>query len=153
MRIIVIKKRVKLMRQSKNKLTRLYLKQLIEDSGLSTAEFADNIGISLPYLMILSNDTKTISFESLVKVYIKVFELTHIAVTELMLRETDYQMKKYEIEKLNDSSADESVSKNTVVTSENLVVKWIKDSLSCDMIYDKMIKETEKQLKKLSRGE
>jgi len=141
------------MRQSKNKLTRLYLKQLIEDSGLSTAEFADNIGISLPYLMILSNDTKTISFESLVKVYIKVFELTHIAVTELMLRETDYQMKKYEIEKLNDSSADESVSKNTVVTSENLVVKWIKDSLSCDMIYDKMIKETEKQLKKLSRGE
>ena len=141
------------MRQSKNKLTRLYLKQLIEDSGLSTAEFADNIGISLPYLMILSNDTKTISFESLVKVYIKVFELTHIAVTELMLRETDYQMKKYEIEKLNDSSADESVSKNTVVTSENLVVKWIKDNLSCDMIYDKMIKETEKQLKKLSRGE
>ena len=141
------------MRQSKNKLTRLYLKQLIEDSGLSTAEFADNIGISLPYLMILSNDTKTISFESLVKVYIKVFELTHIAVTELMLRETDYQMKKYEIEKLNDSSADESISKNTVVTSENLVVKWIKDSLSCDMIYDKMIKETEKQLKKLSRGE
>ena len=87
----------------KDDLNRIYLKQIREDNGYQQAEYATKLGISLTYLKSFEGD-KAISTESLIKLFIKISEISHISVYDLMLLETDYQLKKLEIEKARGES-------------------------------------------------
>lgn len=148
------------MRQNKSdKLSRLYIKQIREDSGLLSKEFAERLGISLTYLKEFENDTP-FTAERLVKLFIKMFDLTHISVSEMMLRETEFQLKKLEIEQIKNQNIIDVVieqeKSNAIETTDVLVREWINKGFTEKKIYDEMMKETDKQLKLIvnsARGE
>lgn len=80
-----------------NKIARVYLKQIKEDYGCTRSQFAEKLGISASYLKKLEDDVDNkFSVETLVSLFVRISELTHISVVDLMIWETDYQLGRRE---------------------------------------------------------
>ena len=88
------------MKENAYSFGRTYVKQIREDCGnMQQAAFAQKLGISLSYLQNFEDDKKGISSEAMIKIFIKMSELSNISVYDLTLLETKYQLMKIEIAK------------------------------------------------------
>ena len=93
------------MRYNTDRVVRVYLKQIKEDYCCNTQQFAEKLGISASYLKKVEDDIENkFSVKTLVSLFTKISELTHISVFDLMIWETEYQLGRREAEKVKEES-------------------------------------------------
>jgi len=82
-----------------DEMVRTYLKKIKVDNGYTTATFAEACGISKRWQQEMESD-RDFSTAALVEYFVKVSAICHISVYDLMCLETEFQLKKIEVDRI-----------------------------------------------------